>query len=808
MKRTFFLFLGVCFAVCHLNAQMSVDIEVKDKLENPIAEALIVLEFQNGQKKLSRFTDDEGKASFQGLDPGTYLLSADGGLRFYTQEKTVVLTESSQQVKFELLDKNWQLPDVYVSSDRAGHLSPVAFENIEGKTLSSLADGREIPMILQGVTSLVSHSDAGNGVGYTYMRIRGSDQTRINVTINGIPLNDSESHQVFWVNLPDFSDNLSSVQVQRGVGQSTFGPGAFGANMKLSTAQETEDFVRIRSHVGSYSTLKNSIALQHNGLQFRFSKISSDGYIDRAESDLESYFAQYEKKFGRHRLKLMHANGKERTYQSWNGAPESKAEENDEKLEAHIARNNYTPQQIDNLTNSDRRYNIYEYEDEVDDYNQIHNQIHWAVDLNAPWALSSTVHYTYGKGYFEQFREDLSASAFGLNPRITGNDTLAASDAAFRRWLDNDFYGVVLNAVRRSESSNIKASIFASQYEGDHFGRVIRADFIEKDETPQYYSSYSKKRDYSSFVQLNQKLGRWLTTLDLQVRHIDYRTYGNDNDLKSFDIDQSYWFFNPKVGIQRNMGIWRAYGHGGIGNREPVRSDFIDRDINDQPKPEQVMDLELGLTGEGENGNLSVNLFYMNYKDQLVPTGELNDVGALVRRNIAESFRGGIEVALDRSFLSYWKVKANMTWMNSKIRDWNEPIVDYATGETTLVNYEETSMALSPDFQSYLELQYQPLANFSIALQNQWVGEQYLDNTENANRTLDAYIVQNLRLAYTFDWVGANIGLSFACYNLLDQKYSGFGYSYSYAYAGEITTENFVYPQAERNFNLGLSIKF
>ncbi len=808
MKRIGILFLFLMLLVLEMTAQSTLELNITNDSREALGEILVLLESSDGLKKKSAFTDSNGNARFNNLSSDEYYLLVDGGLNYSSEEQTVRISDDDVKLAFQLISKAWQLPDVMVASDQAGDLSPIAFENIDRKEIQIEADGREIPMILQRANSVLAHSDAGNGIGYSYMRIRGSDQTRINVTVNGIPLNDSESHQVFWVNMPDFSDNLSSIQIQRGVGQSTFGPGSFGANIKLNTDNQDEDFIRIGSNIASYSSFKNSIALQQKGLQVRLSNIRSQGYIDRAESELNSYFLQYQKQIGKHKFSLMHSNGTERTYQAWNGTPESKAEENDEALAEHIARNSYSEEQIKNLNESNRQYNFYEYENEVDDYQQIHNQIHWSTDINARWSLSSSLHYTKGEGYFEQFREDRSASDFGLSPRIIGNDTISESDVAFQRWLDNDFYGGLFSVVHKRSRSNIKASIFGSQYDGDHFGEIIQSDFIEKGETPQYYSSTSKKKDYSGFVQWNWSAGNWLTTADVQLRHIDYFTAGIDNDLQEFDVDEQYFFINPKLGVQRIFGKTRVYGHFAIGQREPVRSDFIDRGPEDLPQSEMVMNGELGLVSEGSSSRFSLNLFYMNYEDQLVPTGELNDVGALVRRNIDESFRRGIELAWDKLNFYDFDIHANLTLMQSRVKDWEEPIVDYGTGETENVQYSETELALSPNIQSRLELTYHLTNNLNVNLQNQWVGKQYLDNTENEGRRLDDYFIQNLSVAYNTKWSKAKIGLRLSCYNLLDTKYSAFGYSYSYAFNGELTTENFVFPQAERNFNLGIRLEF
>ena len=800
-------FSGLCLFMATAQSQLTVQVENDsgEKLE----EILIQVSNDDGNLRLTQLTDDQGRAKFQ-LEAGSYQLSMDGGPGYQKITREIEQGAEPTSYEFTLQTKSYKLPEVSVRADYVSPEAPVASRSISRARIEKINTGREIPMLLQETPSLVAHSDAGNGVGYSYLRIRGSDQTRINVTVNGIPLNDSESHQVFWVNMPDLTSSLGNVTIQRGVGTSSSGAGAFGANIRLNTGNRVNgDQVMIRSDVGSYNTFRNHIQVNQGPWQVRLSNIQSDGYMDRASSNMNAYFIQYQKEFRNSELKLLHFYGKERTFQSWNGVPESLTKGDDRALEDHIARNSYTPGQIENLRSSDRRYNFYEYEDQVDNYGQGHAQVHWnELPGRGPWTLGASLHYTYGAGYFEQFEQGAGASTFGLPPLVVGADTISGGDAVQRRWLDNDFYGLNLRALYERGPFNVKTALVANRYVGDHFGRLISADFAPAGSLPEYYSGESVKDDLSGYVQTNYQRGNWLGFLDLQFRQISYETAGTDNDLVKYDIDETYNFFNPKVGVQFTRQNWRTFLNFGVANREPVRSDFLARTEIADPQPEQLMDWEFGLEKNAASHRLAVNAFYMRYNDQLVPTGELNDVGALVRRNVDESYRAGLEMSAEKNWMEKWYIRANATFMRSRLLDWSEPVVDYGTGEVLLNDFEESPIAMSPEITAFAELEYRPLQDFSIRLRQQYVGEQYLDNTGRSDRLLEDYLVQDLFIEYAFTTSFADIQLFGACFNVWDLEYSAFGYSFNYAFNGALTTENFLYPQAARNFNLGVRLVF
>jgi iron complex outermembrane receptor protein len=791
-------------------AQNQLDVQILSTERLPQEGIMVSIESENELSLRTDWTDTSGFAHFE-LDTGKYQLVVDGGPGYVKLSRFLNL-KTDEKLEFQLIKKSYNLPEVSVRSDYISPEAPVTSYSLERRRIEKINTGREIPMILQETPSLVAHADAGNGVGYSYLRIRGSDQTRINVTVNGIPLNDSESHQVFWVNMPDLTSSLGNVSIQRGVGSSSAGPGAFGANIRLNTGNQIrKNQIVLRSDVGSYKTYRNNIQVNQGPWQVRLSNIQSDGYMDRASSNMNAYFIQFQKELNNSEVKLLHFYGKERTYQSWYGVPESLATGDEVGLEAHIARNFYTSRQIENLRESDRRYNFYEYEDQVDNYGQGHLQAHWnELTGSGPWTFGASVHYTYGEGYFEQFDQNVESAAFGMPPLVLDMDTIRSGDAVQRRWLDNDFYGFNFRALYERGAFNIKSAIIANRYEGEHFGRLINADFIAAGTFPVYYRGNSTKDDLSAYVQSNIQRGPWLAYLDLQLRQIHYETSGSDNTLIDYNIKETYNFFNPKLGFQYARQSWRSYVNVGIANREPVRSDFLARSEIANPKSESLFNLELGIEKSGANYRYMLNGFYMQYQDQLVPTGELNDVGALVRRNIDESYRYGLELSAEQNWQKRWYLRIHGTFMRSRLLDWTEPVIDYGNDGLIEIEYDESPIAMSPEIMAFAELEYRPWDSFSVRLRQQYVGEQYLDNSGRIDRKMDDYFIQDFFAEYSIPTDLASITLTLygACFNLWDLEYSAFGYSFNYAFNGDIVTENFLYPQATRNFNIGVKLDF
>ncbi len=678
--------------------------------------------------------------------------------------------------------------------------------------------GQDLPFLLNWTPSLVATSDAGAGVGYTGMRIRGSDQTRINVTVNGIPINDSESQGVFWVNMPDLSSSLSSIQIQRGLGSSTNGSGAFGASVNLETNNaEPEAGGAIDNSYGSFNTRKHTVefnsGILKNGfaIEGRLSNIQSDGFIDRASSDLRSYYlagGYYGKKT---MVKAITFSGAERTYQSWYGTPQSRIENDVEGMLQHAANEGYTEEQTQNLLNSGRTYNFYLYENEVDDYQQDHYQLHLVHEFADNLKLSLAGHYTYGRGFFEQYRTDDEFSDYGLQNPIIGMDTITETDLIRRRWLENDFYGATYSLDYSKGGHKFTLGGGLHFYRGDHFGEIVWAEYSQDiDHLQQYYFNVGNKDDYSVYGKWEYATGKWNFMADLQYRRVDYETFGVDNDQVAIDVTRTFNFFNPKVGARYDLNNRNAfYVYLGRGNREPVRNDFIDALEGTEPEAETLNNLELGYTYQTESFQLNLNGYAMIYENQLVLTGELNDVGSSIRRNVDDSYRLGIEADATVQVAKNLWLNANLTLSRNRIGRFDEVVYDYTNGFDVLVNeFEDTDISFSPEIISAGRLIYQPLKGLELMLISKYVGDQYLDNTSNEAKKIDAYWVNDFRIGYKIKNVlFKEIEVSLLVNNILNAEYSSNGYTYSYV-VGDPITENFFYPQAGTNFLAGLRLSF
>lgn len=766
---------------------------------------------------LAGSSDQQGGFSFTGVkkEELKLVISYIG----YQKDSILVNAQNASNLKIYLKPGIVQSDEVIVQSTRANKLSPVAKSLVDKEEITENNMGADIPYLLQQGPSVVSTSDAGAGIGYTGIRIRGSDASRINVTVNGIPINDAESHGVFWVNMPDLASSLESIQIQRGLGTSTNGAGAFGASINLETNLLNEKaYGEINNSFGSFNTRKNTVKIgsglinDHFAFEGRLSSLYSDGYIDRASADLNSYFlsgAYYGEKTI---IKALTFGGKEITYQSWYGTPEARLENDREALETHISNEGYPDDIANNLRNSDRRYNHYLYDNQVDNYGQDHYQLHFSHAFSQQVQANLALHYTKGEGYFEEFRRQDDLSNYNLNDIELLSDTIRQTDLVRRRWLDNDFYGMTYAVnYKANKSLNFNLGGGVNRYEGDHFGEIIWAQYPSNSFLGErYYFNKGEKTDANSYLktdyQLNSKLALFL---DLQVRLIDYEASGTDNDLREIKVNESYEFFNPKFGFnyelsqKSKISLLLAQG-----SREPNRADLVDQDSSAN-KAETMRNLELGFNFTENNYKLGINLYYMDYKDQLINTGRLNDVGSPIRQNVDKSYRRGIEITGAVALSKKLQYQANISLSQNKIESFTEVIYDYTNGFEVIENKKgETDISFSPNVIANGELVYQPLKGLEFGLQTRYVGEQYLDNTSNENRKLDAYLVSDLRAEYTipFKWA-KEVRLMARVNNLFDEEYSSNGYSYSYIYGATIT-ENFYYPQATRNYLIGLNLRF
>ena len=708
----------------------------------------------------------------------------------------VTLSQYSQdQINDTIQGTKQNLDEVIIQSVRVKYSSPITHSNVSKSDLSSKNLGQDLPVLLTFLPSIVTTSDAGAGIGYTGIRIRGVSAQSTNITINGIPFNDPESHGTYWVNLPDFTSSVENLQVQRGVGTSTNGSGAFGASINILTdAISKNPFAEISNSVGSYNTLKHTVKFSTGQLNDSFelsgrlSKIDSDGYIDRAYSDLKSYFIQGAYSKGNTLIKALTFGGHEKTYQSWYGVSRDQLLEN-------------------------RRQNPYTYENEIDNYKQDHYQFHWNQKLNEKWSTNLGLNHTYGRGYFEQFREDDSIDIYGgiLVSDIDqqGNQT-GTTDLIRRRWLDNNFY--VLNASVNYKTSKLDL-IFNSSYStysGDHYGEVIWARNFSKNSSvrDRYYDGNGKKTDFSVFAKASYLLNEKLEFYgDLQLRKLNYKTSGITSDLVNMLIDQTYSFFNPKFGLSLTLSpASMLYGSFSRANREPSRSDF---ESNINIKPEQLNDFEFGWRFKKNGLKLNLNAFYMLYNEQLVLTGELDDVGTPIRTNSGSSYRKGIELEAGLKLSENFLINSNLTLSSNK----NKQILSNFDG--AIFDFGKTSISFSPDLIASNSLIFSPNDNTMISFLSKYVGKQYMGNTDAVNSILDSYFVNNINFSYTLssNSIFDEIIISGLINNVFDKKYVSNGYYYTYedtwSSPGQIKTLDGAgyYPQAERNFLIGLTLK-
>lgn len=762
-------------------------------------------------------TREDGSFNIGPLEEGEYVLEFRMIGRETRYQKIVPGGESEFQIGMAI--DEYQMDAFTVEASRANESAPFAKTNVSKEELEKINLGQDMPILLNQLTSVVTTSDAGAGVGYTGMRIRGSDASRINVTVNGIPLNDSESQGVFWVNMPDFASSTQSIQVQRGVGSSSNGAGAFGASVNLqSDVLKRKAYAQVSNSFGSFNTRKHSLqfgtGLINNRFSFdgRLSALHSDGYLDRASADLRSYYfsaGYYGKKDV---LRFITFAGFEETYQSWWGTPQSRLENDVDGMNLHADNNGLTPSQRENLLNSGRTYNYYEYQNQVDHYQQDHYQLHWSHQFNSKLRWQNSAHFTYGRGYFEEYKEGESFADYGLQNVLLGNDTVSSTDLIRRRWLDNDFFGLVSNLVWKMNSSELIVGLNAHQYEGDHFGEVIWSQYASDSKLgDRFYDSRSYKTDLSGFVKWQVELSsNFLAYADLQVRSVNYRSNGTDNDLKNISIDTSMTFINPKLGLRYRLNdlssVFLSYSKG---SREPTRSDFIDAQLGTTPLPEVLHDFEAGWSLKRQRWMLDVNLYYMYYFNQLVLTGELNDVGASVRTNVPRSFRTGLELSGRYEPKGPIAFEGNVSLSQNKIQSFEEIVYDYTTGFDVITNvFENTDISFSPSAVGFVGVEFKPIKTAGLNLRWKYVGKQYLDNTSNDDRSIAAYNTLDLLLFY--DWKKRdtfNARFKLLVNNALNLDYSSNGYTYSYVFGSQVT-ENFYYPQAGINFLLGLDLSF
>lgn len=757
-----------------------------------------------GSTDTSLLTDAKG--AFAVLLPnGNYTLQISYvGYQLYQQK---VVLSANLPLNIRLLPATVALNVVEISATRAPQGINGSNSNVSKAQLDRQNNGQDLPFLLQLTPSAVVTSDAGAGVGYTGIRLRGSDATRINATINDMPLNDPESHQVYWVNLPDISASTDNIEIQRGIGSSTNGAGAFGGSINIQTLKRNAvAYTQLSNSYGSFNTQRHSVGMgtgmlnKYFTLDARLSYIASDGYIDRASSNLKSYFLAGNYYGNRHSLRLLAFGGHEITYQAWEGVPAE-------------------------IIDTNRTYNPYTYDNQVDDYRQNHYQLHYGYQLASRLTLKLGLHYTKGSGFYEQYQTNQNLASYGLNNttayNIANGDTtlITNTDLVRRKWLDNDFYGTTYALLFKPQKGEFMLGGALNQYNGKHFGEIIWAQFAANSQIRQpYYNSKGLKTDGTIFVKMSYPIAQKLNAFaDVQYRQINYQITGNDDGQDSLALDLNYHFFNPKAGINYTLNTNNQVSASfGIGNREPTRSNIIDNTT--PPIPERLADLELNYTyTNNAKHTLALTAYYMRYKNQLVLTGNLNNVGTPIQQNVANSYRTGIELNGATQLHRKLRFEGNVALSQNKIASFEQTTSIYSNNwdwlaDTTLM-YKNVAISFSPQVVAAAVLTYQPFKGIELALNSKYVGKQYLDNTQNPNRTLNAYWVNNVQMSYTrkTKWckeIGFNVQLN----NLLNTLYEANGWTYFVLFnennAIRPTNYNNYYPQAGFNFLAGLTLKW
>ena len=799
MKQLFLA--GIAFAsFVDASAQSTLSGIITD--ERGQALPLVVVDL--GDRSFGTTTDDAGAFTFLRVPEGSIHLRA--ALIGHHSIDTVFAMEGAKTIAVRMITLTHYIREAEVTALRAGDRGPFATSTVTRERIEAINTAVDLPVLLDQQPSVVTTTDAGTGVGYTGLRIRGSDATRINVTVNGVPINDAESQAVFWVNMPDLASSAEDIEVQRGVGTSTNGPGAFGASINVRTSTLKPDaFGEVSAFGGSYNTQRYTarfgtglLPLQGNkgqrfSLDGRLSTITSDGYIDRATSDLKSYFLQGAWVGATRSLRFITFSGKEVTYQAWNGAPRE-------------------------VVDTNRTYNEYTYDHQVDDYRQTHYQLLFDQKVGAHGTLNATLFRVYGNGYFEQYKPDDDMATYGIAPAVVNGDTITTTDIVRRRWLDNVLTGANLSYGTKLGAHLLVLGGSYSDYHGDHYGEVIWARYNgDLDIRDRYYANDSRKTDANAYAKLTYMLAPRLELFgDAQVRNVTHSFLGYDGDLRNVTQEVQYTFFNPKAGVLFRVADGRkAYASIAMANREPNRDDLTGTSPDSRPTSEHMTDLELGYEHRTARMVVGVNGYYMDYRDQLVLTGELNDVGYALRTNVPSSHRAGVELTLNTRITRKLVWRANATFSRNRVRDYTEYLDDPDNGGQQAVVVGESELSFSPAVIAGSELGYRfwdnaSKGNAELTLVTKYVGEQYLDNTASSDRALDAYLVNDLRANLSL--LGVNglkrVDLNLTVRNLFSELYENNGWVYSYVYEGRRSDMVNVFPQAPLNVLVGATVRF
>jgi len=814
MLRMTFAVIFLAFTSVAYN-QFSIEGTVKSQDGEALPGANIVLK-ETGR---GTTTNENGEFIFDGVRKGNYTLSVTY-LGFEDYENAFRLN-SNINLDVVLNTSSILGEEIIVRSIRATNETPVSYENVSREKLNERNLGQDLPYLLSHSVSVVTTSDAGAGVGYTGLRIRGTDANRINFTVNGIPVNDAESHGVWWVNMPDFVSSLENVQIQRGVGTSTNGAGAFGATINMQTEQLNKvAYGEISSSAGSFKTFRNTVKAgtgllgDHFAFDARLSKITSDGFIDRATSELKSFFVSggwyAEKSF----LKVNIFSGDQTTYQSWNGVPKVRLEDDTEGMQRYEDHGLYTHEETKLMMNSgSRTYNIYTYENETDNYQQDHYQLFLAHSFSPSFNINIAFHYTRGRGYYEQYRKEDDLADYGIPDILIGNDTVTSTDLVRRKWLDNDFYGTTYSVNYLTKNLKIDFGGGWNLYDGRHFGNVIWGQLlgdIPKDY--EWYRNKGIKTDFNIYGKINYAVISEVNLFaDLQYRNIVHDIAGIDDNDRDITQNHTFNFFNPKAGIKVLPGLnHEAYAFYGIGHREPNRSNFTDAPAEGKvPVAEELHDIEAGYTYKSQRIKSGINLYYMIYNDQLILTGEINDVGSAIMVNVDKSFRRGIELFAEWKPLKKLEWRGNISLSENKILDFTEYVDDWDHGGQVSIAFAKTDISFSPPVILFSDIIINITDRATVSFTSNYVGRQFIDNTSNKDRSLDPYFVNNMRFAYTLKTSFLKrTDFQLMINNIFNEEYESNAWVYSYLLENERYTMDGYFPQAGINFLAGINILF
>lgn len=787
--RKFMLLALLCLSM-FAQAQVVITGVVTDKTSGkPLEGATISI--YNGS---STYTNTKGQYKLTIPGHGTYAVQASF-LGFTTLHETIKVQQKETVADFTLQETGLFVKPVEISSLRAGRNAPFTKSELNKEDIAKQNLGQDLPLLLNQQPSVVTNSDAGAGVGYTGMRVRGSDITRINVTINGIPVNDAESQGTFFVNMPDFASSVNSIQLQRGVGTSTNGAGAFGASLNLSTNQFSDKpYAEIDNSYGSFDTWKHTVKAGsglingHFTVDARLSKISSNGYVDRAASDLRSFYTSFAYIAEKTAIRLNVFSGKEKTYQAWNGI--SKA-----ALDTNRTYNNSGTEKPGTP-----------YDNETDNYQQDHYQLFFNHAIRSNLNFNVAMHYTRGRGYYENYLADQSYTTYGLEKPVINGDSVHTTDLIRQLWLDNHFYGGIFSINHNAGKLNWSAGGGWNRYDGKHYGKIIWAEnAIEKDY--RWYDLTSFKTDLNFYWKGEFAItGKLKAFADVQYRRVVYELNGFRKNPAIYRKNK-YNFFNPKGGLTFQLNDKQhLYASYAIGNKEPNRDDF-EVGLLQAPKHETLRNLEVGYVLRSQKGGVQANVYYMNYRNQLVLTGQINDVGAYARTNIPKSYRLGLELDGHYNICPQLTLAGNIALSRNRVFDYTEFLDDWDNGGQKPLTHKESEISFSPDLIAGYTASFKPVAGLAVDWVGKYVSRQFLDNSSDVNRTLDAFLVNDIRINYIVPQkFFKELGLQLMLNNIFDEKYEPNGYTYGYLEGGVMKSSNTYYPMAGFNFMVGVRI--